>query len=403
MTNFSVRIRSLCLALAAMALLAACDDPSNVGLGLIGEGDSEPQRVYLSGADLPSEREALITGGIFDGLSFSGANRYLVGVADDPIFGVIEAKGYFDFNAPLAIGNDFRDGTVTAVSLHLQADGYAYGDTVAATKLIISDMAEEWTAFATRSDTTLTPGDTVISVDYSFSREMLIISMPADWVAANGSVLIDLNFRDLFDGFEVRASNPSAAVGFDGSDSFMHIVTTTGTADYPMSKLVTTLSKEAVPVIAGRTQVQDGFGDNAVLDFDFDVDSIAGAAISRTVVGIRVDMTIFDLAPQDFFRPIPSKLQLVGIREDGTRRILHEATILTEGYTTFASSVASSGEFTLVRSVQLAVTGTTQFEKYAITTAQSQAAIGSALIYNASAGEDAPEAIVTLTPTPFSK
>ncbi len=395
-------MRPVWLTLFSVILVAGCDDPSNVGLGLIGEGDSEPTRVFLAGADLPSERAAVITGGIRSGVTFSGPSRYLIGIADDPIFGVIEATGYVDYSVPLVTGSNFRSGTLTSVSLHFEPDGYVYGDTVATTRLIVSDMSAAWTAFGARSDTTLSPGDSIISVDYRFTEDILVIDMPQGWVDANASVILDLNFTDLFNGFQISADGAAAVTGFIGLPSFMRVTTTTGSIDYPMSKLLTILEKHSNPNIPGRTQVQDGFGDNAILDFDFEVDSIAGSAVSRAVVDVRVDLSIIDSPPPDFVRPIPTSLSLIGIRADGTRRILKSATIKVEGRVSFVSATANAGEFTLVRSVQLAVTGNSQFEKYAITVSASQAAIGAVLLFNASANEDVPEAVITLIRTPFS-
>ncbi|MFV1980950.1 MAG: hypothetical protein ACC655_07340, partial [Rhodothermia bacterium] len=324
-------MRPVWLTLFSVILIAGCDDPSNVGLGLIGEGDIEPIRVFLEGADLPSERAAVITGGIRSGVTFSGPTRFLAGVADDPVFGVIEAIGYVDFSVPVSLGNDFRSGTLTSVSLHFAPDGYVYGDTVATTQLTISDMSGAWTAFGARSDTTLTPGDSITSVDYRFTEDVLVIDMPQEWVDANASVVLDRNFTDIFDGFQVSSTGAAAVTGFAGLPSFMRVTTTTGSADYPMSKLLTTLRKHSAAEIPGRTQVQDGFGDNAILDFDFQVDSIAGSAVSRAVVDVRVDVSIFESPPPDFVRPIPTSISLIGIREDGTRRILKSASIRTEG------------------------------------------------------------------------
>ncbi|MFC2085620.1 hypothetical protein ACFLRO_00245 [Bacteroidota bacterium] len=381
----------------------ACEDPSNVGLGVIGAGENEPTRVFLSGADLPSERDAPVTGGLRSGVTFSGPARYLVGIADDPVFGLIEANGYVDFTIPITVGNNFRAGTVTAVSLHFETDGYVYGDTLASTTITVSDLTEPWTAFGARSDTTFVVGDSIMSVAYDFGQSNVVFNMPADWVSANGAVLIDLNFIDLFHGFELSATSPAAVTGFAGLPGFMRVTTTTGTAEYPLSKLVTTLSKEPAAPIVGRTAIQDGFGDNAVLDFEFEIDSIAGSAVSRAVVDIRVDMSIFESPAPNFVRPIPTSLSLIGLRDDGTRRVLLQSSVRDEGRVSFVSSSATIGEFTLVRSVQLAVTGRTDFVKYAISIVEAQASIGSALIYNASSLEDGPEAVITITPTPFTE
>ena len=400
MRQVRVRLGFCWLAVLVLAV-AGCEDPSNVGLGIIGEEASEPTRIHLAGADLPSERDPVVTGGIRSGITFSGAGRVLFGTAEDPLFGLMQSKGYVDYSAPLALASNFRDGTVTAVSLHFVADGYVYGDTSATATFVISDMPEAWTAFGVRSDTLLVSSDPVTSFDYTYSEGEFVVPLPEDWVQKNGSTLLDPDFINAFDGFEIVALSPSAITGIGGVESFMRVTTTTGTEDYVMSKLLTALSKVPGPSIEGRTPVQDGYGDNAILDFDFEIDSIAGSAISRAVVDIRVDLSPFEDAPPDFVRPVPVSIDLIGIREDGTRRSLRSVPILADGKVSFISTTASAGEFTLVRSVQLAVTGSSQFEKYAVTVAQPQAAIDAVLIYNASALEDQPEAVVTLVLTPF--
>lgn len=388
--------------LLALFLAAGCEDPSNVGLGIIGEGDREPSRLRLESAQLPSERAPRITGGIRTGTTYSGPERYLVGIADDPVFGPIEAKAYVDFATPTTAGSEFRNGTLTSVSLFFETDGYVYGDTTLVTRLVISEMAEAWTAFGVTADTTFTPGDTVISVPFVATENDLTVALPEDWVTRNRAVLLDENFTDVFDGFQISATEPSAVAGFLGLPAFMRVVTTTGSVDYPMSKIVTTLSKEPGPPVFGRTALQDGVGDNAVLSFDFDVDSIAASAVSRSVLNARIDMTAFDSAPLNFVRPVPAQANLVGIETGGVRRVLLSAPIGSDGRISFVSTTASAGEFTFVRSVQRAVTGNSQFGKYAISIAEAQAAIGSALLYNSEADEDSPTAVVTLVTTPFA-
>jgi hypothetical protein len=168
-----------------------------------------------------------------------------------------------------------------------------------------------------------------------------------------------------------------------------------------MSKLLTLLSKDQVPAITGRSQIQDGYGDNAVIDFDFAVDSIAGSAVSRTVVQVRLDMEMFDTPDPNFVRPVPGNLSLIGIRENDTRVVLRSAPIGTDGSVSFISSTASAGEFTLVRSVQLALTGNSQFTRYAIAITETQASIGAALLLNDAAEEGGPRAVLTLVPSPF--
>lgn len=389
----------LCLAIVAVA---GCEDPSNVGLGIIGEEGSEPTRLELGGVKLPDERTAVVTGGIRTGTAYSGPGRYLVGKADDPIFGLIETRAYVDYATPTTIPDGFREGTVTNVVLVFSRDSYVYGDTTLATRFVLSDMNEAWPAFGTRSDTTLVAGDSVISVNYTATQGDFTLVMPEDWVAENSQDLVDEDFTNVFNGFQIHATEPSAISGFLGFPAHMRVTTTGGSVNYPMSKILTTMTKEAGPAIPDRTVLQDGIGDNAVLDFGFEVDSISASAISRTVVEARVDLSVFEDLPSNFVRPVPTKIDLIGIEPDGTRRVLRSAVVQTEGQLRFVSNTATPGEFNLVRSVQLAVTGNSQFDRYAIAIAETQASIGAALLYNGEAVDDAPSAIITYIPTPFA-
>ena len=299
---------------AGLLLWAGCEDPSNVGLGIIGEEEVEPTRVRLEGSDLPSERAAVITGGLRSGASFAGASRLLMGNADDPLFGRIETTTHVDFSIAIGTGSGYRNGTLNSVDLVFAADDYVYGDTTAVTRVVFHDMDQSWTAFGARSDTTLALGDSALSVPLVLTSSSLIVSMPAEWVEANASTILSENFPDLFHGFGMRSMGDGHIVGFSAADSYMRVATTTGTVDYPMSEILTTLQKDVVPVVDGKSIVQDGFGENAILDFGFSVDSIAGSAISRTVVEVYVDLSVYENPPPNFVRPVPLSLDLVGLR-----------------------------------------------------------------------------------------
>ena len=394
-------MRVLAAAFVALVLIG-CEDPSNVGLGLIGEEGGDPIRVHLTGSDLPAERVPLITGSVLSASVFLGPERFLFGIADDPLFGMIEAKGYIDFQPPLLAGASFRSGNITSVQLFLASGEYVFGDTLANANMTLTNMDVAWAAIAVRSDTTLDVGTVAHTFDYVYKDSTLVIDMPDVWIAEYESRILDVNFVDLFHGFEISAATASAVSGFDASDSFMRVITTTGSGDYRMSKLLTTLTKTGgLEASSGQTAIQDGFGDNAVLDFNFEVDSLAGSAISRVVVNVSVDLAAYDDAPAHFVRPLPQRLDLIGIRENGTRRLLRSASIGEDGSVSFVSTTASAGEFTIVRSVQRAVTGSSQFEKYAVTIVESQAAIGAALIDNSASESGGPDVIITLVPSPF--
>jgi hypothetical protein len=378
-----------------------CEDPSNVGLGLIGESGGEPVRITIAASDLPPDVSPPVTSNVRGSAGFTvGPSTTLAGTVADPLFGTIETKAYLDVALPSTASTTFRTGTITSVSLII-VPNYVYGDTMATTSLIVSEMDAAWPDANLTADTTLTPGPEIARFDFVYRDTTLVIGLPQEWYSLRSSVLLSSNIATEFHGFELSTSGPSAVVGFSGTSAIFRIATTTGTADLVVSKIFTHVRRhDDANIPAGRAVIQDGIGESAALSFEFDEDSLRGAAVSRAVVELFVDQETMDEVPANFVRPIPPQFDFVGVREDGTSRVLR-STVIGDGVIRFVSTTAAPGEFTILRTVQQAATGNPEFDEYHVRITEAQAAINSILVFDPDAGESTPRAILTVTVSSF--
>lgn len=391
------------VALTVGVAAAGCEDPSNVGLGLIGESGGDPVRMHLPSFERPYDYEPSLTSNVRTSLGYSaGAVRVLAGTVNDPLFGTIAAKGYIDVTLSSSQSSDYRNGTITSVQLELQPN-YVYGDSVATTSVVISEMQEAWPSTAMTSDTTLPAGVEITRVDFSYANDTsLVVDFPEEWFSSRSAVLLSANILDEFHGFELSTTDPAAVVGFDATSGIVHIVTTTGTADLVISKIFTHLDRSGDGNIPdGRAAIQDGIGQNLSFSFDFQADSIQGAGISRAVIELTVDQASMDDVPENFYRPAPTQYDFLGVREDGSVALLRSAVLGADNTIRFVSSSAAAGESTIVRIIQQAAAGNTEFTEYRTRIGEVQAAINSVLVFAPGSDQRAPHAIVTATPNSF--
>lgn len=398
------RADALVLLILVLGLVTAgCEDPSNVGLGLIGESGGDPVRMRIPATELPAEFEPPPTLNVRSSLGYvSGATRVLAGTVEDPLFGTITTKGYIDVSPTTSQSADYRSGTITSVELELTRI-YVYGDTVATISLVVSGMDEAWPATTLTSDTSLTAGAEITRVDFSYASDTtIVIDLPQEWYSAHSATLLSSNVLDDFHGFQLSTANTSTVVGFDAGSGRLRIVTTTGTAELLVSKIFTHVERigEATPP-PGTAFIQDGTGQNLSLDFDFQADSISGTAVSRAVVELAVDRASMDAVPQDFFRPAVTQFDFMGVREDGTTFLLRSAILGEDDTIRFVSNTAAAGQPTIVRTIQRAAAGNEEFTRYRVRLADVQAAINSVLVFAPGPDEKAPHAVLTLTPTVF--
>jgi hypothetical protein len=387
--------------LLVILLNAGCEDPSNVGLGLIGESGGSPIRLQVPAEQVPIELQPPTTSNVRSSLGFTvGPTRILAGSAADPVFGTVITRAYLDVAPSASQSSDYRSGTITSVELELVPD-YVYGDTMASTEFVVSEMDFDWPSTSLPADTTLTVGTEITRFEHTYRDTALVIELPESWYAARSGELLSDDIVADFDGFSISAVSPAAVIGFNATSAIFRIATTTGTAELVLSKIFTHVERlDDANIPDGRAVLQDGVGQLLSLDWDFEADSIAGAAVSRAVIALTIDKETLDGAPEHFVRPTPPQIDVVGVRDDGTSRLLRSA-LPTEDAIRFVSTAAAPGELTIVRTVQRASTGNSEFKEFRLGISEVQAAVNATLVFAPGADDNAPVAILTVTPNSF--
>ncbi len=316
MKHASFRPLLLGIVLGAALWAAGCDDPSNVGGGLIGETGGAPSLIE---APLLLERERVdeVTG---------SAQRVLAGTADDPLLGTIAARGYLDFAGPSSRPEGFEDSTLTGAVLRLVPD-YAYGDTTATLQFTLRAMQEEWEVGGATADTSLAPivGREIGTFSFAAGDTLVEYRLPEGWLQENRGVLRDTAFAEDFHGFELTSTSREAVIGFAAS-SGLRVFTEADTLSYRTSRTLTTIRHEdedgaegeedngALP--DGRLLVQDGRGLAVAFDLT-PADSLREASLNRLELRLPTDRDALE-GDADFFRPPLQTLRLSRVTDDST-------------------------------------------------------------------------------------
>lgn len=338
--------------LAALALaLAACQDPSGVGIGLLGESGGVPTGLVVAADSVRiATGEEPVLGGYGDGTSgLRPQPRVLVGHVEDPLVGTASATAYLDIRPPASIPSGFRERAITSVTLRLLRD-FVYGDSTAELSLELRAVSAEWDPLDLAPDTALATGELIASFTVTASDTLVELALPAAWVAANTDLLRDEDVASEFHGFRLslaEGASPGAVIGFRTSTQsaitgLLRVETSQEEVDYPVAETFTALTWEGAPTApADRALLR--VGDDRVLAFTFDLDGLDTLAVAGGAVRIDLDRALLDA--DGFSRPLPSAVALYGIADnaDSTRVLLTQAAIPPNAETlTFASGVLSS-------------------------------------------------------------
>lgn len=309
--HHSIRVLTLVLGGALLFAMAACDDPSNVGLG-VGSDLEGGHPDTLSLRPTPFESTSL------DDIT-SNASRILMGSVQDPVAGQITADGFLDVSAPASPSADFLDGPIESAELELFPE-YVYGDTLETVTMGVYAVSEEWPATGMTSDTTLasSEADLIRTFEFTPTDSVVTVEMPDAWVTANDEVLRDTsNFADDFHGFRVApvSGSGNAVVGIDAFTSTLRATVGENTTAFPAAKTFSGLARSGGTLPDHRMLVQDGTG--AGVSFSFTLpDSLHEAPLNRAAIHLPADTTALGTAlPEnpDFVRPRPTQVRLLGI------------------------------------------------------------------------------------------
>ena len=373
-------------------LLTACEDPSSVGIGLVGEDQGGQPDVRVLGLaefqGTPLERPA------------GSMPRSLAGRVDDPLVGTIESEGYFDLTTTSSA--TFRADEVRSATLHLRPT-YTYGDTLTSAVFAIRQVDEEWPSSNLPPDTTFSTGDVIREFEFSPTDTLVLIEMPESWVSDNDEVLRSNDFVDDFDGFRLEHISGNAVVGFAG-ESHLRAYTDSDSAYFPVVRSYSAVRRmENSNVPSERLLYQAASGPSASIQFDLNTEALENAAINQATLTLHTDTLTLSQKPAGFHRPIITTLDLYGILEDDGLVLIDRAELDSDGRFRFAGT-------NLAGELQGALLGTRSFDRFELRlpvgqgsfgetgTAAVQGSIDVQLFFGTNSLETSPAAFVTVTP-----
>lgn len=360
--------------------LTACEDPSNVGIGLIGGEGGEPVVATVQAETFEPIPMDDVTGDL---------NRVLSGAVDDPLFGMIAAAGYLDFGA-VALRDGFEDNPVTSARLRLRRD-YVYGDTTSQLTFTLRSMPQEWTATGASPDTTVEAGSVITEFTMTAADTLVDVALPQEWISANDAILRGSSFIENFHGFQVSASAGNAVVGFSTSGTTLRAYTASDSAIFSVSKSLSTLRRTGDPTLPpDRIGMQDGIGPASKLVFDLAGEELQRSGVNRAVLRVSVDQELMEPETPGFVRPAINQLDLYGVTDAEEAIAIERASLDTTGVFTF-----QSGE--LRRQFQQIILGERTFERFELRIPLSAVTINALTFYDTGVAERAPVALFTLT------
>ncbi|MEP0548727.1 MAG: hypothetical protein ABJF88_17460 [Rhodothermales bacterium] len=300
-----------------LLLLAACEDPSGVGLTVLDPGENDPRA-----RSLPAETAFApltdVTGAFLTAQGFS-AFRTLAGRVDDPLFGTTSARAYLDLLPPQNLPEGFRDRPIEQAILRLNRT-YVYGDTTMPTRLDLRQISEEWNAVGAEADTLFPVMDELItSFDVAAGDSLVEVALPAAWIAANDTTLRSTSFSTLFHGFQLSPGEGASAVyGFTGA-STLELISAEDTVRYGVSELFSGIEgPETAPTADDLLLLQDGTSRG--LELLFDLDPLGQSAINAVFLRVNADTAAAATnLPAGFARPFARQLALYGFVTDTTQ------------------------------------------------------------------------------------
>ena len=337
--------------------LIGCQDPSGVGLELIGEEGADPNTIVVPASSAERVDEPDFTGGFAN--RSPEQTRVLVGRVTDAIGGETEAQAYFDVVAPSSVPAGYADRALTSATLRLARD-YVYGDSSVTIPATLYGFTRTWNPVGAPIDTTFEAGPAIASYDLPASDTLVTLALPAAWLTANGPVLRSDSIATAFRGFTLRVDDgatPGAIVGFDATRSRLRLTTAEDTVDYPLLEVFTAIAREGGADPAESVVIRDGAGEALALSFAL-ADSLAGRALASAVLRVDLDPSVYPL--DGVFRSRPEELALFARTADSTRVFVAVGRPVGTGTTySFASSA-------FTRIVQGLLLGEATYERFEV-------------------------------------
>lgn len=343
--NSRPSLLGVALVVGFLLLLPACDDASNVGLGVGPDSlrGGVAKQVTVAPA-LDTTRQPPLTG-----LQFQPEQqtwRFLVGRVDDPLSGTIEADAYLDVLGRIS----FPDEIFSAESSELAAElrfttSYLHGDSTSTVDVRLRDLTEEAVMHQARADTTFPAESEIITTATVTPTDSLVtLDLPQSWISEQLSTLRDTSdqggaFQEAFHGFKLEATGGNAVVGFAASTPKLRLTHTADSvsADYLGFKTFTHIARPAngtpPEVPENYILLQDGIGTQLNMEWDFGanpLDSLSQSPLNRAEIYVPVDTIALKerSGSETFVRPIPRGYRMVLVRDDAQQSLALNANAL---------------------------------------------------------------------------
>lgn len=370
------------LAFGIMCTLMACEDPTNVGLGLVGDDSGQPLTEALPlDAFAPADEV-----GIVDNLG-----QVLAGRVDDPSFGTTNATAYFDVRTNTSQTIEYRNGPVERAILELETS-YVYGDTLSELTFALHEVLDEFTGFQSTEDSIPTVGPELLQFSMMPTDEVVAIDLPDSWVDQYDADLRTPDFGQAFAGFQLRHVEGNAVVGFHNvitQETRIRSIVGEDTVNFVAEKSITTLAREAEATLpVDRIGIQDGIGPK--ISFNFAIDSLQGVSLNRAAIRLQTDDEALE-TPTNFFRPAIENLALHGVLNDSSSALLAIGSLNDDGAYNFVSE-------TFHAVLQQFLLGGTPYERYEIRFASTSAnTIDAVVLHNNESADGTPQIYITYT------
>ena len=354
----------LSLALAAAVVLAACQNPNEVGLGLIDDAGDDPQARIVNAATTDTLQATVPTAGYSDAALGVVQARVLVGAVTDPVYGDATAVGTFDATRPSPVPEDFADSTIVGIQLRLVRD-YVYGETTTEQTFELRAVEGAWTPVGLPPDTTLGTGDVLATATVSALDDEVVFDLPQSYVAANDTTFTSTSFASSFEGFTVAlpdgaAAMPGAVLGFSSARSEIRAITSgRDTVSFPVAEVYTRLTRGAPgPEIPARLLLQGGAPTGLTLTFGFD--DLAALPLARARFKLPLDPSL--AGDEGTFRRPRATAAALFARTGETRTLL--ASLAPPDTTNITSLVTLPSSNTLTGQIQQVLLGNTTIDRF---------------------------------------
>ncbi len=368
-----------CYLLLSLLIVAACTDPtSDVGLDLLGESTNPRTKTALS-KSFSSSSLVDITG---------AAPRVLVGAADDPLTGQVEASGFLDFAGQFSGASS---DAISEVQLRL-ARNYDFGDTTGVFQFSLHQVLTEWDQSGLKADTVLTIGPEIINVNVTTRDTLITIDLPTTWIDANESVLRSDNFGSEFYGFALVDNDSEQVAGFNSVSTTLVVTSTSGPTTFIVSSTYTKIERKTEPDPPNDLVLfQDGAGPAIALDFE--LEDFSNLPINGAVLTFSANTVASQNAPPNFVRPLSRRLQLVAVAsdEEAPAILVGEADLNEDGKYRFSGQDLSIF-------FQSVFFGSLEYEYLELRAPVINNALDTVLLYGTNTGDMSPRATIIASP-----